>query len=220
MLAVLPTASHDFDMALGRRRSLMTVWALEIVYFPSSWIPWYLIVSSYGYPRVPLAEAVQENPSILFESSVANVFALNVVDAVSVAIYVKLVWKLQSASVHPGDVQDVESSDGIFVGGMDNNVPGPPPPPPLPPPQQQSDSNHATQNVLRVLKWHVMLSLIDITQLLISLAFCTELGKFFAPLYQIFCYYYLPYFVIKHNFKQLKGRNLKSLMCYSCNSED
>ncbi len=194
------------------------IWLIQIFYFPFSQVPWYLIAKTRGFPTLTLAQIVAIYPDILHKTVLANTLVLNVPDVISISIYLKLVFKLRHASVQPEPPEDLVGAEdyaGIWMGdqhSMNNlgeagssTAASTPPLPPLPLPPSNLNSEHDVKSVLKVLKWHALSSMVDVTLVLSSLTFCSEIGKAAASLFQVFCYYYIPYFVIKKNFKQLNG---------------
>ncbi len=212
---IVLSPSADFNLAIWKKRCLVIVWLLQIIYITASQLPWYLTARANGYPEEPLAKVIHDIPQNFYLMVLMNTLVLNIPDFISVCVYLMLVWRLRRVAIQP-EVHELSDNPGdyagIWVGGepdihgnhhhQDSSSIGAPPPPQH---SGQEGSSEDIKTVLNILKWHVLSSLVDLTLILSNLSFCSDIGKASSALFQIFCYYYIPYFVILNNFRQFNG---------------
>lgn len=220
MLIVLgPT--YDVDIRKWRRKVCIAIWITELVFFPVSQVPWYLIVVSKGFPEVSMNEIMQPQKPEFALVAVVNNLTNNLPDMISVSVYLKMVWSLRrlvqpSADLTPTNQEHDTSSDlaygGIWVGEgpeLENHSP-----PPLP--NENSQASHNEKNVMRALKWHALLSLTDVALVTFAYFYCISGGKELGNICQILCYFYIPFLLVRFNFKQLQGIETQMLFRLKC----
>ena len=75
------------------------------------------------------------------------------------------------------------------------------PPPPSPP----SSSGHETWAVMRVLRRHVLLSLLDVSAVVATFFLCSSAGVVLSYAMKFLFSFWIPLLVVKGNFRQLDG---------------
>ncbi len=221
MLIKLPKTSVELDMTAWRRRLYFIVWLAQLLYFFLARVPILFIAMLNGFPKKPLTAAVVANPEILSQMLIANTIVLNIPDIFSMMIYLCMIFKLRTNAVQPENVQapsnqpkdDPGYVGGIWVGdGVANGL------------QEEngsateqnmaSNEPHEAKNVMKVLKWHTLSSMVDVLLIFFSSNYCTETGKSMSLTFQIFCNYYIPYFVLTKTFTKLNhNTDFKTSSC-------
>ncbi len=224
MLIILPKTSVELDMTAWRRRLYFVVWFAQFLYFFLARVPILFIAMLNGFPKKPLPAAVEANPEILSQMLITNTIVLNIPDVFSIMIYLCMIFKLRTNVVQPENVQapsNQPEDDPGYVGGIwvgDGNADGI---------QEEIGSAaeqnmapnepHEAKNVMKVLKWHTLSSMVDLILIFFSSNYCTETGKSLSMTFQIFCNYYIPYFVLTKTFTKLSETDSESSSC-SCHN--
>ena len=217
----------DFDIALLRQRSKKLILISALPFVIMCQIPWLCILLWHGWPEVPISDL--KTDTFLWLSS-STIVLSNAPDFASILIYIKMVWHFHhknlvvlplepviNFAVDPGDLADF---GGIWVGGGDmdsqdsginpsaddhvDQRPNTPPPPPNVQDNNAPKSEHDVKSVMRVLKWHVSLCLVDALLSVSSAFLCSKFGHGILHTAVLVSAVWIPFLVIKCNFKNLK----------------
>ncbi len=203
----------------------MSIWIMISIFLPASQISWYLTARTYGWPTVTVYAISQNNYFFVVKAYIPMAIIANFPDVVSVIIYVAMLRHMKRThnSVAPisnrnePDMSDTSNdSGGIWVGDMEVEPSTPPPTPDQSPAQNNSDppspndhqeekSQHEVNNVMKVLKWHVLSSSLDLTLILYSTFICSLIGLILTVVFAIVNHFVIPLLVVKNNFKHLGG---------------
>lgn len=80
----------------------------------------------------------------------------------------------------------------------------------------QGVDDHATSRVMRALRFHVLLSTVDVSLVVLSIFVCSPVvGKTVHYSFQLACCYWVPLLVVKSGFRQMDGmgRHLWNAVC-------
>ncbi len=219
---IICSTGKEVDLAKMRRWSLRIIWLATPLYLALSIVPGILINRSHGWPEIPLKKL---DRSVTILNVVISTALSNVPDLVSLAVYARMLRALRN-QVHPVIAEEdpyggiwvgeEESSPGVqpgggdeiglqvIGGGSDRN-------PPQhhhqkqTPPEPQANNKEATdkiKSVMRVLRTHSAVSLLDVSMVLSSLFFCSRYGVVLAYGMQFLFGFWVPLLVISRNFKQ------------------
>ncbi len=229
----------NVDMAKLKKRALFAVWAMYLPYALLCQLPWLSIFLWHGWPRVPMSRM---EPIVFLWCAISTAVVSNTPDYVSIFLYCKMARHFRSQdSLELGEQQpnDNMSSNsvvdfgGIWVGGdmgsldvMFNNFVGespegsPPqqlPPPAINSPNHDSNSNphHGAEAVMKVLKWHMCLCLLDVFFAILTPLTCTPVGKVTYHFNILVSCVWVPILLMKNNFRQLDnlGKSLLDKLC-------
>ncbi len=209
----------DVDMAALRRLAIKIVWVAAPLYLSLSIVPSFVINISHGWPEKPHKEL---GKSVTILNVAMSILLSNVPDFISMCVYAKM-WLALRPKVTPLEAQEDENPyGGIWVGeggiqpggyqefemqemqqsSEEDSSEAPEPPPPgeeeLPP----DEDDDKAKSVMRVLRTHVAVSLLDLTSIASSLLLCTKYGGALAYLMQFLFAFWIPLFVVSRNFKQ------------------
>ncbi len=68
-----------------------------------------------------------------------------------------------------------------------------------------ADPAHSVSAVLKSLKWHSLLSLLDLSMVLLSSLLCLQAGRVVFYVLHIFVCYLLPFVVVRMSFEKMDG---------------
>ena len=214
---IVKVKNDDVDMATLRSRALRLIWLSTPVYLSLSVVPSILINRSHGWPEVPLAEL---DPSVTFTNAVISLALSNVPDLACVAVYAKMWWKLRKKAPIPANGDGGGGTGdgfygGIWVGDGQGIHPGEYPFGAEAELQQQQhspplynnyvggeDQSSKAADVMKVLKAHAAVALLDVSSVVSSYFFCSKYGAMLAYGAQFLFGFWIPLFVISRNFKQ------------------
>ncbi len=220
---IICSTGKEVDLAKMRRWSLRIIWLATPLYLALSIVPGILINRSHGWPEIPLKKL---DRSVTILNVVISTALSNVPDLVSLAVYARMLRALRS-QVHPVTAEEEDPYGGIWV-GEEESSPGVQPgggdeiglqvigggsdrnPPQhhhqkQTPPEPQANNKEATdkiKSVMRVLRTHSAVSLLDVSMVLSSLFFCSRYGVVLAYGMQFLFGFWVPLLVISRNFKQ------------------
>ncbi len=181
----------DLNLDTFRRRSLVLVWMLFLPFLALTQGIVALLLISNGWPQVSMKNF---GSTTGFMISGSAILVSNIPDLASVIIYFAI-WKHFRTSVSS---EHEEPYAGIWVGEMFDD----PPDDPLPN-VHETLPEHKVESVLKTLKGHLQLCLVDLAFPLIALFGSNETAIYFMYPMQIVCFYWVPFLVIKNGFKQL-----------------
>ncbi len=221
-LLLVVDPSEEVDMAWLRRRCLLLVRSAAPVFLLLCQLPWFLIMRSQDWPD---KSAMDMNPGMLCAALVSTNLFYNVPDFVSIGIYVRMVFKFRSKAsgdsnaVHPEDNHHQqhqlpdEESGGIWVGApaeeleeVQSSKSGDGSSTSISDGGGSSDDDDNARSVLRFLRLHVCLCLLDVGVVLAaSLHFRHPAAKVLSYVYQLGCCFLVPFATVKTGFRQLDG---------------
>ncbi len=209
---LLVKKKHDItgNYTFSKKKVLFAVWALFLPLLFLSNLTIQIIMRLYGWPSIEF-QNLDQSATILI--SVSGVAIGNVPDVVSICIYFKI-WKHFQTSV--GNAVDEFANDdlnnygGIWVGEANEPIPhalegdNEDAYSEYPNPQDNAmDGSHEAKAVMRALRYHICLSLLDMV-LLVRIFFAWSLTKLMVVFFvQAIVAYWIPLFVIVNGFQQL-----------------
>ncbi len=215
-LLIIKKDEDEIDMDRLRRRSLLAVRMATIPLLVATFSIGYGILIMEGWPGVRIHE-IDEDIFILGYG--IGMVVANIPDYVSIGIFFKMsvhFWKKKNATVHPAVELEDQGEDfgGIWVGGAENGggLPVPNVGEGQQAPHNDEQDEHKAKAVMKTLKISMMLSLLDMTLIVLMYYKCYPLGKTSGYLHQIVSGCWIPFFVVKSSFKQMDGF-LKGLCC-------
>ncbi len=197
-------------MARLRRLSLRCVWGVLLPFALSCQVPCYLILANLGWPRKPWTE--------LDHWSVVGAYTLalglsNLPDLASIGLFIAMrchfgtnnsVQPMQDGGGHQGNPEN--DAGGIWMGGNGDF--------PLQHLGESASSEsskanadaeqHEAEAVMRILRRHAALSLLDVAGALVAAFYCHPAGKAAAYIQPVLSGIWVPFLTIKGCFHQMK----------------
>ncbi len=211
----------DADMTFLRQRSKKLILMSFLPFVTLCQLPWLCILLWNGWPEVPISDL--DTGTFLWLSS-SNIALSNLPDLASILIYIKMVchfhWK--RSAVQPEEPmanfvvvpEDLADFGGIWVGGDIASLEGGINPSagevkdPAPPNNTQEHGTpkkeHDIKSVMRVLKWHVLLCMVDVILALSSALICSPIGHGVLHACILASGVWIPFLIIKNNFQNLE----------------
>ena len=194
-----------------RKKGLLAVWIAVMPFCGLCQLPWILSVQSYGWPDVKIS---QMDSQMLKYVNIASVILSNLPDMISIVIFLTMLRhfrnKVGLQPPPPPPPAPAPGDGGIWMGGNNDYPLGRGEVEVQPQQQQQPNqvaNSEASQeqlaSVMRALKCHAILSLVDLAMVILGLFVCGPLGNVIPFTYQIVCCYWIPFLVVKSGFKQL-----------------
>ncbi len=212
---------EPIDMAKLRRLGLSSVWA----FFAAFNVAYAVIIGKFNGGKPLMVPGgtywrMSARRQLLFVLARAAVFGLP--DLLSAALYFCL--RRHFNKVNPAAAAEEEEGDDYYIAGAfpadgvptggEGFEPSPPPPPPPPPPPSQG-GGHEANRVMRVLRLHVLTTLVDFGSVLSLFVPSSPLNVvlFYHSLLAVS--FWLPLLMARANFQQMGGSlaTLRTLLC-------
>ncbi len=149
------------------------------------------ILKSHGWPNVPIRSFGNSTGVLLTGTAI---LISNLPDFVSVIIYY-IIWKHLKT---PKECEEELPYGGIWVGEVFDD--------PIPVViHKNNDLEHKIDSVMKALHWHFKLCLVDLALPILTIWACNKKAIYFLYPFQILCFYWVPFLVIKKGFSQLDG---------------
>ncbi len=190
--------NDDVDLSRLTSKCCAAVWAVSIPYYALCHLPSYAMFTAHNWPRVRVNSL---DAQVLMLSMVATNIIYNVPDYISIALYLKMWRRLRDhTQVQP---QIELPYGGIWVGGNLDH----------PPIEAAANSNNTIGNdnqndkaesIFSKLGLHVSVALLDMVMFfLASMSIGNIVGRVLLHVHIVIFCYWIPFIVIKNNFKQL-----------------
>ncbi len=179
-------------MAALRKWSIKITWTVFLTVFILNQTVMRLyhlyLAWSRGWPGLGISNIGLQEATI---TNILGTVASNIPDLISMVIYFRL-WRHFNAGVQDQE----EAYGGIWVGEEY---------PPQPPPIGHQNNEHGRKAVMRALGWHLKLSMIDVLTVVLVSFGCSKGVMALVYVSQAFCFFFVPFLVVKNGFGQLDG---------------
>ncbi len=183
--------------------SFLAVWIAELILIPLCQVPWIISMYAHGWPAKTVPEIAKENQGYVIRLLFMTSFISNFPDYLSILLYIKM-YSLTRKRVEPENVEPLQQQPygGIWVGdngpdiAEDEVV--------VSAPNNQHQHQDKMKSILKMLRWNVMLCLVDLASGLIwdQLVCQGTVAITAGYTFQALVSFWIPMWVLVSNFKK------------------